>query len=88
MANSHTKSVTEMDIEEYRAYKAWKREEFLKQFPPKERPKHRSRPARAIVRQDDKRRKDLELETFQSCPKPRASAQHAGPTWPSTRSTS
>jgi hypothetical protein len=62
MANSHTKSVTEMEVEEYRAYKAWKREEFLKQFPPKERPKHRSR-ARAIVRQDDKRRKDLELET-------------------------
>jgi hypothetical protein len=62
MANSHTKSVTEMEVEEYRAYKAWKRAEFLKQFPPKERPKHRAR-ARAIVRQDDKRRKDLELET-------------------------
>jgi hypothetical protein len=62
MANSHKKSVTEMETEEYRAYKHRKREHFLKHFPPSERPKHRSQ-ARAIVRQDDKRRKDLGLET-------------------------
>ncbi|MBK1695951.1 hypothetical protein [Rhodovibrio salinarum] len=62
MANSHTKSVTDMEIEEYRAHKHRKREDFLKQFPPKERPKHRAQ-ARAIVRQDDKRRKDIGLET-------------------------
>lgn len=62
MATSHRKSVTAMETEEYRAYKSWKRAEFLKQFPPKERPKHRSQ-ARAIVRQDDKRRKDWGLET-------------------------